>query len=191
MKKSISFLTFIFLLLTISPIFAAQTYKIDPGHSYVLWQVSHFGFSNPSGKWMVSGTIDADEAKPQNSKINVFIEVANVITGVPDLDKHLKNADFFDVAKYPKATFVSKEIEMLNDNQAKIKGILTVHGVSKPVTLEVKLNKRGISPITKKETAGFSGITTIKRSDFGIDKFLPGLGDEVKIIIELEAIKAK
>lgn len=167
---------------------ASETYQIDPSHSYVLWHISHFDFSHPSGKWMVSkGTIVIDKDKPQNSKVDVTIQVADIVTGIPELDKHLKSAAFFDVMKFPTATFVSDKVTLSGKDKAKVHGILTLHGISKPITLDVKLNKTGISPITNKNTIGFMATTTLKRSDFGMTTLLPGLGDEVKIDIEVEA----
>ncbi len=169
---------------------AADTYTFDPNHSYVLWHISHFGFSNPSGKWFVAdGKLVLDETKPQNSKVNVSIPVASIDTGIPELDKHLKAPLFFDVDKYPTATFVSDKINVTSKDSAKVYGILTLHGVSKPVTLNVKLNKKGINPINNKETLGFTASATLKRSDFGMSTLLPGLGDDVKIEIEAEANK--
>lgn len=167
---------------------AAESYTLDSTHSYVLWHISHFGFSSPSGKWNADGTLILDESKPKNSKINVTININDIITGVPKLDEHLKNSDFFDVAQYPTATFVSNRVDVTGKHKAKVHGILTVRGISKPVVLNVTLNKIGESPITHKKTAGFTASTTIKRSDFGISKYLPGLGDEVKINIEAEAV---
>ncbi len=167
---------------------APETYNFDPSHSFVTWHISHFGFSNPSGKWNFEGRLTLDEAKPKNSKVDARIDLVNPVTGIAKLDEHLKNNDFFDVEKYPNATFVSNKVDVLGKDQAKVHGVLTLHGVSKPVTLNVKLNKLGINDYSHKKTAGFNATTTIKRSDFGITKYLPGLGDEVKIDIDGEAI---
>jgi polyisoprenoid-binding protein YceI len=171
-------------------VYAMDTYKLDESHSYVNWQISHFGFSSPSGKWLATGTLELDKDKPQDSKVNVTINVADMITGLPELDKHLKSEDFFDTAKYPTATFVSNKVTLTGKDTAKVLGMLTVHGVTKPVTLNVRLNKAGMSPISNKMTAGFSATAVIKRSDFGISAYLPGLGDEVKLTIETEAVKS-
>jgi len=171
------------------PVQAAETYTLDPMHTYVLWHVNHFGFSNPSGKWMATGTLVLDEAKPQNSKVNVTIQIANMITGIPQLDEHLKGKVFFDVAQYPIATFVSDKIKITGKKSAQVKGMLTLHGVTKPVILAVTLNKIGVSPISNKKTVGFTAKTNLKRSDFDITTLLPGLSDEVKIDIEAEAVQ--
>ncbi len=168
---------------------APETYTLDPNHTYVLWHISHFGFSNPSGKWMANGTLTLDQANPQNSKLDVIIQVDTLVTGIKELDEHLKGDLFFNAAKFPTATFVSDKITTTGKDTAQVQGMLTVHGVTKPVTLNVKLNKIDISPITNKKTAGFTATTSIKRSDFDITTLLPGVGDDVKIEIEAEGAK--
>lgn len=168
----------------------STAYTIDPAHSYVLWHINHFGFSNPSGKWFVNGNLAIDEQNPQNSQVNVTINLTDMVTGIKELDDHLRGAEFFDTTKFPTATFKSNKVVMTGKSTAKIDGVLTLHGVSKPVTLDVTLNKQGKSPITDKESIGFSGHTQLNRSDFGITSVLPGLSDQVPIEIELEAFKA-
>lgn len=107
-------------------------------------------------------------------------------SGVAKLDEHLKGEDFFDVAKYPTATFESTSVKPNGDNLAIVTGNLTMRGVTKPVILDVKLNKIGKNMMDK-QTVGFTAHTTVKRSHFGMVKYLPGLGDEVTIEIESEA----
>ncbi|EKD54470.1 MAG: hypothetical protein ACD_60C00079G0023 [uncultured bacterium] len=166
---------------------AETTYTFDPGHTYVLWHVSHFGFSSPSGKWLANGTLILDETKPQNSKVDVTIQMDSLSTGIEKLDKHLKSKDFFDASQFPTATFVSNKVSVTGKKTAKVYGTLTVHGVSKPVVLDVTLNKMGVGPISNKKTVGFTAKTELKRSDFGVKAYLPGLSDLVKINIEAEA----
>jgi polyisoprenoid-binding protein YceI len=174
---------------TLTPAYALEKFTLDPNHSYVDWQINHFGFSNPSGKWFANGTLELDNSKPEDSKVNVTIKVADMITGIPKLDEHLKGDQFFDIAKYPTAKFISDKVSVTGKDTATVQGMLTLHGVTKPVTLQVKLNKADMSPISHKMTAGFSASATIKRSDFGISAYLPGLGDEVQLKIEVEATK--
>lgn len=168
---------------------ATETYKFDPSHSYVAWHINHFGFSNPTGKWMPEGVLILDMKQPQNSKVSATIHVSDLITGIDELNKHLTGKSFFDVAKYPTATFVSNKVTITGKETAKIHGMLTVHGVTKPIVLNVKLNKIGVNPISNKESVGFSATTVLKRSDFGIDTLLPGISDNVQINIETEAYK--
>lgn len=191
MKRN--FITFIFACLSFLFIAtaaqAADTYTLDPQHTYVLWQIKHFGFSTQAGKWYASGTLILDKENPANNKVNATIQVANMITGIPELDKHLKGKLFFDVEKFKVATFVSNKVTMVGQDAAKVVGTLTLHGISKPVTLDVKLNQAGINPITDKATVGFSAKAQINRSDFGITALLPGLGNDVQLTIQAEAFK--
>jgi polyisoprenoid-binding protein YceI len=168
---------------------ATETLTLDPQHTYILWHIKHFGFSTQAGKWYASGTLMIDKDRPQNSKVNVTVQVTNIVTGNAELDKHLKGKLFFDVEHFPTATFVSDQVKLIGKKAAKVHGILTLHGVSKPVVLDVKLNETGINPITEKMTAGFSAKTRIKRSDFNITTLLPSVSDEVNIDIEAEAYK--
>ncbi len=165
---------------------AAEKYTLDPHHSSVMWTINHLGFSNPSGKWFAEGTLVLDEKNPADSKVNVTISVGDIVTGITELDKHLKSESFFDVKKFPVATFVSDKIIMTGKHTAKVKGMLTMHGVSKPITLNMKLNKAGMNPISNKKSVGFSGTAELKRSEFGITTLLPMLGDDVKLDIQAE-----
>jgi len=174
------------LLLT-KPAFAADTYQLDPMHTAIVWHINHFGFSNPSGKFMnVDGTLVLDEKNPAASKVTVTIPISDFNTGIAKLDEHIATKDFFDAAEFPTATFVSKTVKVTGKDTAVVNGTLTLRGVSKPVVLNVKLNKLGQNMMNK-QTAGFSATANIKRSDFGMTAYLPGLGDEVKIDIESEA----
>lgn len=179
------------LLVSVSlPSHAAEKYILDPNHTYVLWHIEHLGFSTQIGKWYAKGFIMLDQENPKNSKVEATIDVATITTGLPELDEHLKGPSFFDIKKYPSATFVSQSVDILDKNTAKVNGTLTLHGVAKPVTLVVTLNKVGKSLINNKMTAGFSAKTELKRSDFGINTLLPNLGDNVTIEIGAEAYKA-
>jgi len=167
---------------------AADTYTLDPTHTNITWQVNHLGFSNPNGKFTnTQGTLVLDEAKPENSSVKVTITPGSSLSGVEKLDEHMKSDSFFDVVKFPTATFESTKVEVTGKDTAKVTGNLNLHGVTKPVVLDVKLNKIGEHPMTKAKTAGFSATTTIKRSDFGMNYGIPAVSDEVKLTIESEA----
>jgi polyisoprenoid-binding protein YceI len=166
---------------------AADTYKLDPSHTAVVWHINHFGFSNPSGKFTnIDGAILLDEQNPAASKVNVVIPISSLVTGIPKLDEHLRTKDFFDIDQFPTASFVSDTVTVTDKKSATVQGMLTLHGVTKPVTLNVVLNQIGDN-MFKKKTAGFSATTTIKRSDFGMTTYLPALGDDIKLDIESEA----
>ncbi len=168
-------------------VFAQETYIFDPMHSFVVYHINHFGFSNSSGKWSFNGNIVLDTVKPQNSKVNITIPLAQIDTDVAALNAHLSGKLFFDVANYPVATFVSNKVIVTGKNMAKVQGILTLHGISQTVVLDVLLNKMDTNLITEKKAVGFSAQTHIKRSDFGIITLLPEVGDDVNIDIEAEA----
>jgi polyisoprenoid-binding protein YceI len=167
------------------------TFTLDNQHTYVLWNIQHLGFSTQAGKWYANGQLVLDKDHPDQSKVNVTIKIADIVTGLPELDKHLKSKVFFDVDKFPKATFVSDKVQVLSEHSAKVQGMLTIHGVTKPVTLDVTLNKSGINPISNKNSVGFTATATIKRSDFGMTTLLPALGDEVVLQIGAEAYQDK
>lgn len=176
------------LAIPTAPALAAETYTIDPTHTTVIWSANHLGFSKPHGLFpLVEGTITVDEAAIANSKVDVTIKTGLIVTGIEKFDAHLKNADFFNVDKFPTATFKSTKVEKTGSKTAKVTGDLTLLGVTKPVTLDVTLNQKGEHPMNKKQTVGFSATGTIKRSDFGINYALPNVSDEVPLIIEAEA----
>lgn len=181
--------TAIAIILCTASAHAADTYKFDPNHTSVAWEANHFGFSSPSGKFTdVNGTIVLDEQNPQNSSVNITIKMGSLTTGLKKFDEHLLGSDFFNVAKFPTATFSSSSVIKTGNNTAKIRGNFTFLGITKTVMLEARVNKIDINPITEKRTAGFSAFTTIKRSDFGMTFALPGVSDLVKIKIEAEAL---
>lgn len=178
-------------LLTTFPGYAADKFILDNQHSYVLWEIEHLGFSKQVGKWYVDGFVILDKEHPDKSKVEATVNIANLVTGLPELDKHLKAEQFFNVKEFPKATFISNKVDVLTDNTAKVTGILTMHGIEKPITLMVTLNKVGKNPISNKNEVGFTATTTLKRSDFGMNAYLPNLGDEVTIQIGAEAYADK
>jgi len=183
----------LFLLLALIafsvPANAAETYKFDPNHTNINWSANHFGFSTPSGKFAESeGALILDELNPNNSKVEITIKTTSIITGLPEFDNHLKGANFLNVAKFPTAKFVSTQVISQGTNMAKVSGNLTLLGITKPVVLDVRLNKLALNPFSQRKTAGFSAKIIINRSEFGMNFGTPGVSDEVKINIEAEAI---
>jgi len=167
---------------------APVTYKLDPGHTMVLFSWNHFGFSNPSANLgQVDGTLVYDEAKPADATVEATLPLAGLDTFVPKLDEHLKSKDFFDAAQYPTITFKSTKVATAGKGKLKVTGDLTVHGTTKPVTLDVTVNKVGPHPMMKVQTAGFDAVATLKRSDFGVGAYVPNVSDEIKIRITTEA----
>ncbi|HJQ17889.1 MAG TPA: YceI family protein [Dongiaceae bacterium] len=161
----------------------AGSYKADPGHTQVVWTLNHLGISLYRGMFGdISGTLTIDPAKPGAAAVSVSIPVAKVVTTSAELDTHLGKADFFDVAQFPTATFTSTKV-VASGNSATITGNLTLHGVTKPVVLDAKFTGMADNPMTKKPNIGFEATAKIKRSDFGINKYMPMLGDDVDLWI--------
>lgn len=177
------------LALLAAPAFAAPvTYTIDPGHTMVLATWNHFGFSNPSADFGdAEGTIVYDAAKPSASSVEVTLPLSGLQTFVPKLNEHLAGSDFFDAAKFPTATFKSTKVVPTGKDTLKVSGDLTIKGITKPVVLEVKLNKAGEHPMRKVQAIGFDATATVKRSDFGVGAYAPMVSDEVKLRITTEA----
>lgn len=168
---------------------AADTYKLDPANTSIVWTSDHYSFSSPTGKFTQSeGVLTLDEVSPQNSSVEISINTNSVMSGSTQLDDIIKGEDFLDATKFPTAKFVSTSVVLKNRTSAKITGNLTLLGITKPVILNVKLNKIGANPITNIKTVGFSANTIIKRSDFGMNFGIPGISDQVKLFIESEGI---
>ncbi|HEX7803697.1 MAG TPA: YceI family protein [Pseudoxanthomonas sp.] len=171
---------------------APVTYKIDPNHTNVLASWSHFGFSNPSLNFgQADGTIVYDAAKVSASSVQVTLPLTGLSALADQFYDHLTSADWFDAAKYPSATFKSTKVEAAGEGKLKVTGDLTVKGVTKPVVLDVKLNKAGVQPLAKREAVGFDATATIKRSEFGLGNYVPNVSDEVSLRITTEAIVPK
>ena len=169
----------------------AGTYAADPNHSLIGWEVNHFGFSDYFGIFGdVAGTLSIDPANPDAAKVDVTIPVANVTTASKGLTDHLLRPgkdggkpDFFGPAPAP-ARFVSTSVKA-EGTTAMITGDLTLNGVTRPVTFEAEFTGAGTNPFNKKQTVGFEAETSIKRSDFGIDAYIPFVSDEVELEISV------
>ena len=168
---------------------APETYKIDPGHAYPSFEADHMGVSILRGKFnQTSGSVVLDRAAKTGS-IDITIETDSLDFGHDKLNAHAKNADMFDVAKFPKATYKSKSITFKGDVPVAVEGELTLHGVTKPVTLTINKFKCIDHPMLKKEVCGADASAEFKRSDFGISYGLPRFAPEVKLAIQVEAVK--
>ncbi len=168
---------------------AAESYTVDPMHTYALFSVSHFGFSTMHGRFdKSSGKVTLDRAA-RNGTVDITIDAASVSTGYDKRNEHLKSPDFFDVAEFPSITYKSDSITFKGDTPVSVPGKLTLLGVTKPVTLTIDAFKCGANPMNKKEECGAAATAQIKRSDFGMKAFLPGVGDDIKMEFEIEAYK--
>lgn len=172
---------------------SATTYTLEPNYTQGVLRWDHLGFSYPAAQFAQGmGTLEYDATNPAMSSIRVTIPIATLSTGVPDLDEHLKSEDFFEVAKYPTATFVSTRVEKGMDmNQFKVTGNLTIRTVTRPVMLEVTLLKIGKNARTEVATIGFDARGTLKRSDFGLGAFVPQVSDEIRFLVTTQAAESK
>ena len=168
---------------------APVRYDLDPNHTRIDFSWTHFGFSHPMGRFdRFDGDFRFDPADPTKSSVTVTIPVSSIDTGVAKLDTHLKTDEFFDVARYPTATFKSTRVERSGEHGLKVTGDLTLHGVTKPVVLDVVVNKVGQHPMAGRAAAGFDASATIKRSDFGISNYVPNVSDEIRLSISTETM---
>ncbi len=160
----------------------AGAYVLDPDHGKITWSVSHLGYSTYYGQFTgVSARLDLDPKAPAKSRLTATVPLAGVLTGSQHLDQHLAGPDFFDTQKFPEATFAGTGIEPTSPTTARITGTLTLHGVTKPVSFDATFTQAGTNPVDHRYTVGFEGRSVIKRSDFGVNAYLPMVGDEVTL----------
>ncbi|HUH89562.1 MAG TPA: YceI family protein [Lysobacter sp.] len=166
---------------------APVTYQLDPSHTDVIAQWSHFGFSNPSMHFgQADGVLVYDADNVAASSVQVTLPLSSMNSFTAKFDEHLRSADFFDAAKFPSASFKSTKVEAAGEGKLKVTGELTIKGITKPVVLDVTLNKVGEN-MMKQPTIGFDAVTTIKRTDFDVGMYAPAVSDEVQIRITTEA----
>jgi polyisoprenoid-binding protein YceI len=184
-------------LLVLAATGRAEVYNVDKAHSEVGFSVRHMGVSKVSGRFNdVSGTIDGDPKKPETAKVDFVIKTASIDTNQANRDKHLRGTDFFDVEKFPEITFKSSKIAAKGAGKYDVTGTLTMHGVSKEVTLPVTM-AGPISDGRGGQKVGFETETTLNRKDYGItwntvlDTGGVAVSDEVKVSISFEANQAK
>ncbi len=160
------------------------TYTLDPDHTQVEFGVMHLGLTPYYGRFSgASGTLVLSPRNPGESKLDVSIPTASVSTTSEKLNGELKSDDWLDAQKYPAVTFRSSKVTPSGGGNAKVAGDLTLHGVTRPVTLDVQFIGAGPNPLNKHYTVGFSATGQISRSEFGVTKYVPLIGDTVKITL--------
>ena len=174
---------------------ARTTWTIDPTHTQVEFAVRHLMISTVRGRFAgVTGTVVADEGDPSTAHVDVTIDVHTIDTREAQRDAHLKSADFFDAEKFPAIRFKSRRVTDVSGDRFKLVGDLTMHGVSREVTLDVTSEGRGRDPWGG-ERAGYSAVAKVNRSDFGLtwNQVLEtggiAVGDEIRIALDLELVK--
>lgn len=172
----------------LSHVAVAADYEIDPAHSFVEFRIQHLGYSWLYGRFNdLSGDFSYDAEQPEASEINLEIDTASVDTNHAERDKHLRGEDFLDVEKYPKATF--KTTQYNGDAEGgTLEGVLTLHGVEKPISIDIKKMGEGPDPWGGYR-AGFIGTTTLARKDFGIDYDLGPASETMELELGIEGIR--
>lgn len=192
LKKTLLSLTFGSLLIATGAATAAD-YKIDKEgqHAFVQFRIQHLGYSWLYGTFKnFDGAFTFDEANPSADKVNVTIDTGSVDTNHAERDKHIRSADFLNVAKHPQATFVSSAVTKEDDGELDITGDLTLNGVTKPVKLEARLMGQGNDPWGNYR-AGFEAKGKIALKDFNITSDLGPASQNVELIISLEGVRQK
>jgi len=173
-----------------------ETYKVDPIHSFPHFGIDHFGVSTIWGRFdKMTGGFTIDRAAKKGA-VELTIETASVTTGDTDKgtrarsrDEHLRQADFFNTAEFPRMTYKSTSVKFNGDAPSEIEGQLTLLGVTKPVTIKVDRWTCKDHPMSKKPMCGGNASGSFKRTDFGMKFGVPAIGDEVKLMINFEAYK--
>ena len=171
----------------------ATTYTLEPNYTQGVFRWDHLGFSSPAAQFAQGqGTLEFDRANPTRSSVEVTIPLSTLSTGVPDLDEDFRSPTFFDTARFPVATFKSTKVEKGKAmDRLQVTGELSLHGVTRPVTLEVTVIKIGTNVRTGVPTIGFDAMTTLKRSDFGLGKYVPQVSDAIQMHLTIQAAEAK
>lgn len=167
---------------------APVTYTIDNSHTYPRFSFSHFGYSNQVASFdKTTGKVVFDSVSKRGS-VDIVIDTKSVNTGYAHFNEHIQGDDLLDTNKYPKITFKSTKVVFDDDKPQLVEGLLTIKGITKPVTLTVTNFQATPHPMMKKPVLGANAYTVIKRSDFNTGKYGPHVGDELRIEIAMEAI---
>ena len=166
------------------------TYAVDPTHTFVSFEVAHFGTSINRGRWdKKEGTVQFDRAA-KTGRVEITIDMASINSGVPPFDNHLKSKDFFNAAEHPTAKFVGDRFIFNGDKVAAVEGTLTMLGKSQPVTLKANQFNCYTNPIFKREVCGGDFEATIQPTLWGINTYIPMVApDKVRLVVQVEAIK--
>jgi polyisoprenoid-binding protein YceI len=167
----------------------AVSYVVDPKHTFAAFEIDHLGLSTARGTFdRTSGKIVLD-AENESGHIEIVIDTASVDTGLAKRDEHLRAPEFFNVQRYPTMTFVADKMVFEGDRPVRAEGQLTMLGKTLPVSIQITRFACGEHPIHKKPVCGADAETRIRRSEWGMTKYVPTIGDEVTILIGVEAFK--
>lgn len=187
--KSRGALALVLGLLLAAPAQAADEYSLDPAHTHVMFKVERFGLSYTFGSFAdVEGAVTLDETAPEKSSVIATINTASVDSDNATREEHLRGPYWFNAETYPEISFRSTRVERTGDKTARVTGDLSLHGVTKPVTLDVTLHGSGADPSTQRKGVGFSASGRVNRLDFGMTTAEALIGADVEIIIEALAL---
>lgn len=171
------------------PAHAAESYTIDPAHTWPMFEVNHLGFSTQRGRFnKTSGKITLD-TEARKGSVDLVVETASLDMGFEKWDEHMKSVDFFNVTQHPTMRFTSDKLVFDGDKVVAAEGNFTLLGTTRPITLTVSNFRCAPHPMNKKHTCGAEISATIQRMQFGMAKYVPMISDEVKIMSPVEAIK--
>jgi len=189
LKLSTPILLFATSLCCAAPAMAADTFRTDPTHSTVVFRVKHLNISYCYGRFnKVAGTFRLDEANPTDSLVDIQVTASSIDTDNAERDKHLRNADFFDVERFKTIRFQSKKTTRKPKGPFVVEGELTLHGVTRPITVEIEPTGAGKGMLGEAR-AGLETVFNIRRTDFGMNKMVGPVADEVRLMVSLEGIK--
>ncbi len=172
-----------------APALAAESYTVDSRHTYPMYELDHWGWSLQRGRFNeTSGKITLDR-ESKTGTVDITMKAASIDTGLAKWNEVMKSEEFFDAEKFPVITFKAAKIVFNGDKPGSVPGELTIKGITKPVTLEILRFGCGPNPVNKKEICGADSTATIKRSQFNITKYVPGIADDVKLMLNVEASK--
>lgn len=172
-------------LLSAAPVSAAETYVLDPTHTYPGFFVSHAGLSIMQGRFdQTEGTVVLD--REGGSSLRAVVKTASIDTGHEGRDKILRGKQFLESETFPDMVYQSSQVTFTGKDTARIDGELSLHGVSKPLSLQLTRIACGVHPLKRTWSCGFSAVGKLRRSDFGMDSFLSSVGDEIELRIEAE-----
>ena len=188
-NRSLAILVLGLLVVFSLPAFAAETYKLDPGHTSIVFRVKHLGIAYVYGRFNgPTGSFVFDESSPSKSSIEMQAEAKNVDTAVEKRDTHLRSPDFFNAGEHPLVSFKSKSVKKLKAATYEVSGDLTLLGKTRPITVKVNATGAGKDPWGNFRR-GFETSFSIKRSEFGMGFMMGGVSDEVNLTVSVEGIR--
>lgn len=179
------------LLLATTPALAApDAWRIDPVHTQILFSIDHQGFNQSLGLFKASaGSLTFDPDDWSAARLDIRVDAASVLLGDAKWEETVRSWRFLDTKRWPQARYRSRSVEKLDADRGIVRGDLELHGQSRPLDIAFRLNKLASDPYTFKRTAGFSATATLKRSDYGMDKVLSAVGDEVQLRLEAAFVR--